>query len=712
VLDRSANADGGPVIYRIGADIGGTFTDVVLIGTDGSIATKKVSSTPESFGRAIVEGVSELIAEEGVAADGLAGLAHASTVATNAIIELKGARTGLITTKGFRDVLEMRRLRIPVLYDLQYRKPPPLVPRRLRLEVDERMGPRGAVWAPLDEGSVVAAAKALNDAGVQSIAISLLHSYADPTHERRVAEIVRNHVRPDVYVTCSADVLPEIREYERTSTAVVSAYVGPVVRDYLDALERDIRGIGIGAPLQIMQSNGGIMSLDSAREKPAYTVESGPAAGVIASARMARALGLANAISLDMGGTTAKAAMIENGEPARTTEYEVGSGINLSSKLVKGGGYPIKLPFIDVSEIGAGGGSIVSLDAAGNLSVGPRSAGAVPGPVCYGAGGTEPTFTDAALAAGYLNPAALAGGRVKLDAATAIATLQEQIAKPLGLPLAEAAYGIYTIAAATMTRAVKAVTTYRGRDPRDFVLIGFGGNGPMVAAAVARALSIRKVLIPPAPGVFSALGLLMSEIEHEFSSSVFRATQELSEDEFANLFAGLESLGRAAMAQETRHSEALALRRFAELRYSGQAYELTIPVAEKDRLADVAANFHDEHRKTYGHGSNADPVDIVSIRLYARVVGEGAAIDYERLATSPQKGADTDAAPVSRRAYFGRDVGFIDTPVIPRGALGDAWCAGPLIVEEYDATCVVPHDARARLDALGNIEIELPEEAE
>jgi N-methylhydantoinase A len=542
---------------------------------------------------------------------------------------------------------------------------------------------------------------------VQSIAISLLHSYADPAHERRVAEIVRQHVPNSVYVTCSADVLPEIREYERTSTAVVSAYVGPVVRDYLDALEHDIRGIGIAAPLQIMQSNGGVMSLDSARERPAYTVESGPAAGVIASARMARALKLENAISLDMGGTTAKAAMIENGEPARTTEYEVGSGINLSSKLVKGGGYPIKLPVIDVSEIGAGGGSIVSLDGAGNLSVGPRSAGAVPGPVCYGAGGTEPTFTDAALAAGYLNPVALAGGRVKLDAAGSRAALEERIARPLGLPLAEVAYGIYTIAAATMTRAVKAVTTYRGRDPRDFVLIGFGGNGPMVAAAVARALSIRKVLIPPAPGVFSALGLLMSDVEHEFSSSLFRATHELSDGEFANLFARLETLAAASMEQEKRRTETLALRRFAELRYSGQAYELTIPVGEDDRLANVVANFHDEHRKTYGHGSQADPVDIVSIRIYARVVAEDAAFDYERLSMSPRKGAQ--AAESSRQAYFGREVGFVETPVIPRCALTENWRAGPLIVEEYDATCVVPHDARARLDALGNIEIELPE---
>jgi N-methylhydantoinase A len=334
----------------------------------------------------------------------------------------------------------------------------------------------------------------------------------------------------------------------------------------------------------------------------------------------------------------------------------------------------------------------------------------VPGPVCYGAGGTEPTFTDAALAAGYLNPIALAGGRVKLDAARSLAALEERIAKPLGLPLAEVAYGIYTIAAATMTRAVKAVTTYRGRDPRDFVLIGFGGNGPMVAAAVARALSIRKVLIPPAPGVFSALGLLMSEVEHEFSSSLFRATAELGESEFANLFARLETLVAASMEQEKRPSDRLALRRFAELRYAGQAYELTIPVGEKDRLADVATNFHDEHRRTYGHGSNADPVDIVSIRIYARVVADGDAFDYERLAISPQNGAG--AAEGSRKAYFGRDVGFIDTPVIPRGALTEAWRAGPLIIEEYDATCVVPHDARARLDALGNIEIELPEEAE
>ena len=625
-----------PVSYRIGADIGGTFTDIVLFGSNGLIATKKISSTPESFGQAIIQGASELLEENAVAPDALTGVVHASTVATNAIIELKGARTGLITTRGFRDVLEMRRLRIPVLYDLQYRKPPPLVPRRYRVEVDERMGPRGAVWHPLDEASVVAAADLLRQAGVTAVAIALLHSYADPTHEHRVAEILRERLPSGTYITCSADILPEIREYERTSTAVVNAYVGPIVRDYLVALERDIQSLGIRAPLQVMQSNGGIMSIEGAQKKPAYVVESGPAAGVIASARLARALGLDNAISFDMGGTTAKAAMIERGEPARTTEYEVGSGINLSSKLVKGGGYPIKLPFVDVSEIGAGGGSIVALDTAGNLTVGPASAGAQPGPICYGLGGKEPTFTDAMLALGYLNPVAIAGGRVKLDAASALSALEEHLARALGLSVPDLAHGIYTIAAATMTRAVKAVTTYRGRDPRDFTLIAFGGNGPIVAAEIARALSIRTILVPPAPGVFSALGLLMSDVEHEFSATVFRRVADLDDGTLADLFGKLTEFANRAMESEKRPTDRISLRCFAELRYAGQAYELTVPVANEYRLADIERQFHEEHRATYGHGSDRDPVDLISIRIYARVDG-GQKFDFALSASGADK---------------------------------------------------------------------------
>ena len=693
------------VAYRVGADIGGTFTDVVLVGSDGTLATKKVSSTPESYGLGIVQGISELIAEMGLPPETLRGVVHASTVATNAIIELKGARTGLITTRGFRDVLEMRRLRIPVLYDLQYRKPPPLVPRHLRLEVEERMGPRGEVWAELDERSVVAAAQELREAGVASVAIALLHAYTNPAHERRVAEIVRAHLPEGTYVTCSADILPEIREYERTSTAVVNAYIGPVVSDYLGALDSDLRGIAVTAPLGIVQSNGGVMSVAAARRKPAFIVESGPAAGVIASARLARALGLAKAISFDMGGTTAKSAMIENGQPAKTTEYEVGSGINLSSKLVKGGGYPIKLPFIDVSEIGAGGGSIVSLDRAGALRVGPHSAGAAPGPVCYGLGGAEPTFTDAMVATGYLNAYALAGGRVKLDADRALATLRERIARPLGLPLEEAAHGVYTIAAATMTRAVKAVTTYRGRDPRDFTLIAFGGNGPVAAVAVARALSIATVLIPPAPGVFSALGLLMSDVEQEFGASLFCRLHAISPPELEAAFASLEARAREELAGEGHGADCLHLRRSAEVRYAGQAYELTIEAGAADGPAAIAARFHEEHERTYGHSSAADPVDLVSLRVGARSMARDA-ISFADF-SGARSGAGREPARPSRRAYFGRETGFVDTPVLPRSGLGRVWSAGPLIVDEDDATCVVPPGARARLDELGSIEIDV-----
>ena len=695
--------------FRVGADIGGTFTDLVLVDSAGKVATRKISSTPDNYSRAIVEGVLELIADNNVVAANLTELVHASTIATNAILEFKGARTALITTRGFRDILEMRRLRIPVLYDLQYKKPPPLVPRRLRLEVNERLGARGVMQLPLDEASVHAAAEVLREAKVEAVAVALLHSYADPTHERRVAELIRAALPKDVYVTCSTDILPEIREYERTSTAVVNAYVGPKVRDYIAALERDVRAIGVKGALQIMKSDGGVMTIESATRRPAYITESGPAAGVIACARMARALGLDNVISFDMGGTTAKAAMIEGGEPARTTEYEVGSGINLSSKLVKGGGYPIKLPFIDVSEIGAGGGSIVSVDTAGSLRVGPRSAGASPGPVCYGTGGTDPTFTDAMVALGFLNPVAIAGGRVKLDSQRARDVLQEVVAGPLGLSLADAAHGVYTVAAATMTRAVKAVTTYRGRDPRDFTLVAFGGNGPIAAVAVAEALSMRRVLVPPAPGVFSAVGLLLAEVEHEFTSTVLGAANKLGDAEFSRVFEDLQQRAQSEMRAEGHETDRLELTRMAEMRYSGQAYELAVPVRAGEQLADVLLHFHEEHLKTYGHRSDSDPVDLVSVRILARVLPPEGTTNYERLAAAArdQRKAQPETL---RRAYFGKKFGFIDTPVVDRASLTSSWRDGPVIVEEYDSTCIVPPRARVRVDDLFNIEIEVPAE--
>jgi len=688
-------------LYRVGIDIGGTFTDLALLGTDGRLVTRKVSSTPDDYGRGIAAGIVELLREVGLEAGDIDDLVHASTIATNAILEQKGAATALVTTRGFRDVLELRRLRIPVLYDLQYDKPPPLVPRHLRFEVDERMGPGGKVKQALDLASLDAVAKDLSGSGVKALAVTLLHSYANPAHERAVAEALRKAL-PGIFVTCSADILPEIREYERTSTTVINAYVGPIVASYLGALAGKMKGLGIKAPLTVMQSNGGVMTAEAAVKKPAYIVESGPAAGVIACAHLARRLGRANVISFDMGGTTAKAAMIEDGEAARTTEYEVGAGINLSSKLVKGGGYPIKLPFIDVSEIGAGGGSIVDIDASGTLKVGPQSAGAVPGPICYGLGGDRPTFTDAMVVLGYLNPVAIAGGRVKLDADRAHRAIQADVAKPLGLALADAAHGVYTLAAATMTRAVKAVTTYRGRDPRDFALVAFGGNGPIAAVEIARALEIKDVLIPPAPGVFSALGLLVSATEHSAVRTFVREVDELKLADIEEAARALEAEVMNAFAGEGHDGSRVTLLRSAELRYVGQAYELPVALAPgRIDLAAARADFHDEHARTYGHSSPGDPVDLISLKVTGRLAADGeSSFDRWKLDAAA-------AASSSRRAYFGRAVGWHDTPVVSRADLAGKARSGPVIVEEYDATCVIPPGCRARLDALGNIAVEV-----
>ncbi len=688
--------------YRIGVDIGGTFTDIVLLGMDGSIRTRKVSSTPEDYGRGIIAGITEILDDAAIRPENIDGVVHATTVATNTILEFKGARTALITTRGFRDVLEMRRLRIPELYNLQYEKPPPLVPRRLRFEVTERLGGGGAVWQALDEESVRQAAKKVRAAGAEALAICLLHSYANPEHEHRVKDLVREAVGNGIYITCSADILPEIREYERASTTAVNAYIGPVVATYLGSLVGQLRDIGLDAPLQIMQSSGGVMAAEAAIEKPAYIVESGPAAGVIACARIAARTGHDNVISLDMGGTTAKTAMIENGVPGRTAEYEIGAGINLSSRLVKGGGYPIKLPFIDVSEIGAGGGSIVSIDGEGRIDVGPRSAGATPGPVCYDLGGEDPTLTDILVALGYLNPHQLVGGSVKLNAAKALAAIESRVAAPLKKSLLDAAHGIYLIASATMTRAVKAVSTYRGRDPRDFTLFAFGGNGPVAAVEIARALQMRRVLVPPAPGVFSALGLLFSDTEYQFTKTLVAPADQIAAQTIEDAYRGLESEGTAVLSKELRGSGTAETRRYADMRYAGQAYELTIPVAPgTPEIGRMIADFGTEHERTYGHRSDADPVELVAVKVVACAAARGPR-SYDPAAVLELSGG---VEPGTREAYFGAEHGSMETPVVSRGALIGRTVEGPAIVEEYDATCVVPPGSRATLDDLGNIDI-------
>jgi N-methylhydantoinase A len=684
---------------RIAIDIGGTFTDVVLACPGGTVTTRKVLSTPQDYADGIVDGAVGLLEASGVSPGALDDIVHATTIAANTILEGKGARTALVTTEGFRDVLEMRRLRIPTLYDLRYEKPPPLVPRRRRHEISGRLGPDGQTWEELDEAAVRTLAWSLREDHVEAVAISLIHAYADHRHEVRVAEILREELDEDVYVSRSSDVLPEIREYERTSTTVVNAYIAPPVRRYLFSLVDRLRSHEIGAPIRVMQSGGGTTTIAAAVRRPAHIIESGPAAGVIACARLARLTDTANMISLDMGGTTAKTAMIEDGEPVTTGEYEVGGGINVSSRLIKGGGYAVKLPYIDVSEIGAGGGSIIRVDEFGRIRVGPRSAGASPGPACYGRGGTDATLTDVFVVLGYLNPSQLAGGDLPIHESLAAQALDAALAGPLGLVRTEAAYGALTLSVATMTRAVKAVSTYRGRDPREFTLCAFGGNGPVVGAAIAQELEISRVIIPPSPGLFSAAGLIHSDSEYQFSKSVPRGARTPSKSELEALYDELENQVRAMVTDDGADGDAMTVVRLADLRYAGQAFELTVPV-EGDAAdpALLARLFQHEHRRTYGHASD-DPVQLASLRVVARSnVGPMAA------EANGQQARPTLQLSATRNAFFGGH-GTIPTPVLTREELTSTPRRGPLIIEEYDATTVVPPGWQASLDGHASIEL-------
>jgi N-methylhydantoinase A len=691
--------------YRVAADIGGTFTDIVLLAEDGTVSTRKVPSTPADYAVAILTGICDLLAERGLETRCVGEVLHASTIATNAILENKGAKTALITTAGFRDVLEMRRIRMPRLYEPLYRKPLPLVPRRRRYELTERIGPDGEIIVPFDREQAAALVDELAASDVEAIAVTFLHSYANPQHEQWMGEMLRARM-PDRFVSLSIEVLPEIREYERTSTTVVNAYIGPTIARYLRSLRRQLDDAGLKGRLLMMQSSGGILDADRVVEKPAQIVESGPAAGVIAAARIGRACGYPNLITLDMGGTTAKAAVIEDGKLVSTDEYEVGGGISLSSRLVKGAGYVLKLPVIDVSEVGAGGGSIAWIDAGGSLKVGPHSAGSVPGPVCYRGGGTEPTVTDANVALGFLSPTTIAGGTLQIDHAGAVRALTEKIALPLGRDVRDIAHAVHQLANATMVRAVKAVTTYRGRDPRDFTLIAFGGSGGVHAVGVARALGIKRVIVPPAAGVFSALGLLFSPVELALSQAFRRAAERCVP---AELDAAFESLERRAIEQIGHAAAEVDLQRKMDVRYVGQAFELTIAVPAGPTTAatitDAIEMFEQDHERTYGHRLQGESLkEIVTLRVTATVRAEQEArLDVQGLIAA-------QARPASQRtAFFNPELGACSTPVISRTALLAGPQRGPLLFDEDDTTLVVPPDAAVSLDVHGNIIVDLDE---
>ncbi|HIM60857.1 MAG TPA: hydantoinase/oxoprolinase family protein [Dehalococcoidia bacterium] len=682
---------------RVGADIGGTFTDLVFLRSDGQYSVRKVSTTMDDFSKGIVDGLTAFLSDEELTPDFVSEIVHGTTIATNAILENKGVRTALVTTKGFRDVLEFRRLRFPDLFSLDYTPPKPLVPRRRRFGVDERMMHDGSVRRPLDETSLDCVLNDLEEAKPDAIAICLLHSYANPDHEQRVTEAVRDRF-PDIYVSASIDVLPEIREYERTSTTVINSYIGPIVDSYLKSMRLRLDSENVRVPISIMQSNGGVMSYAAARRTPSRIIESGPAAGVVEAHQLSKRLGLKDVITFDMGGTTAKASLIEDGERNLTTEHEVGAGIQISSRLVKGRGHALKLPVIDIAEVGAGGGSIVRIDPGGALRVGPESAGADPGPACYRQGGTDATVTDANVVLGYINPTAIAGGTVDVDLEAAREALDRSAAKQLGIDTTDAAYGVYAVANTTMIRAIKSVTTFRGRDPRDFTLMAFGGSGPVHAALIARSLGIRQIIVPGSPGVFSALGLLEALPEYGFSRTLIADPAQVSADVIIDAFDQLESSSLERLKDEALN-EAItgSWSRTADLRYRGQAYELTVTAdtgPNDDLLGMIVERFHQEHERTYGRRASDEPVDLITIRSTYR-------IDAERIVPESVNIPQEQQQP--RQAYFGREQGWMLTPVITREELTRSFRSGPLIVEEYDSTTLIPPGTDARIDEQGNI---------
>jgi N-methylhydantoinase A len=695
----------GKSTYRVGVDIGGTFTDIVLLGSDGTIHTQKISSSVDNYARAIVEGLGQVLQETGIAPLSLDEIRHGTTVASNAILEHKGAKVGLVTTKGFRDVLEIRTLRMPRLYDIAWEKPPPLVERYLRRVVDERIDTKGQVERALKEADAAAQVDALLAENVEAIAVCLINSFANPAHELTIKGIARRKA-PHLPVCISYEVLPEIKEYERTSTTVINAYVMPIVATYLAAMRKGLDAAGIPARLLLMQSNGGLTTNTAAVERPMNIIESGPAGGVVGAQALARVMSLPKIITFDMGGTTAKASMVEDGQVMRAHEYAVGAGIMVGSRLLTGAGYTLKVPAIDLAEVGAGGGSHIWIDAGGALQVGPESAGAVPGPVCYDIGGEVPTITDANVILGYLNPAHLIGGALKLNATKARRAFAARIAEPLDLAIEDAAYGAHEIAASNMIRAIKAVSTERGRDPREFALFAFGGNGPLFACGMARSLGISRVIVPPAPGLFSSFGLLYADVEHHYARTFRRLLRDADLAEIDAAWADLARQATAQLATEGFTGKDARLRRSGAMHYKGQSFELVVPVPDGGFDAAMVAHLEEafgrEHERTYGHRAGPEePVELVSIQVVGQGLREGSGVP-ERVV---QSRSESDPGP-PRRAYFGAAHGWIDTPVLKRSDLATTRF-GPVIVEEYDATCVVPPGATAELDAGGNIVIEL-----
>jgi N-methylhydantoinase A len=623
-------------------------------------------------------------------------LSHATTVVTNAILEETGARAALITTRGFRDVLELRRSARADLYDLFQDAPATLIPRRRRFEITERIGADGAIVTPLAENEIDGLVAALEAARVDAVAISLLFSFLNPEHEQRLGARLRAAL-PDLPVYLSSEVLPEIKEFERTSTTAVCAYAGPILSSYLQRLDHVTRSRAL-PPLYLMGSNGGILEAAEAMAMPAMAVESGPAAGVVAAALVARQTGRLDLLSFDMGGTTAKASLIRGGHYETTPDYEVGGGSSMS-RWMNGTGHPIRVPVIDLAEVSAGGGSIAWVDRAGGLRVGPKSAGADPGPVCYARGGMEPTVTDCNLLLGYLDKASLLDGDLPIDHDAAVAAVRQRLAEPLAVDTRTAAAAVIDVVNHAMAEVLKIVSIQRGHDPRDFALAAFGGAGPLHAAALASELGIAEVICPPIPGAFSALGLVGTDLKRDYVRTLYTTATAADPKAVEAAFVALESRGAAML---DRAGVAPARRRFeraVDARYPRQSHELVIPVPPRSVdaavLAEIAAAFHDRHLHTYGHDNRSEPVQIVSIRVTA--IGATAPLVI-RDTVAP---SGTDAVKAKRQLWF-RETGVIDATIYDRRRMpAGLEVAGPVVIESLESTILVPPGWQAKMNADG-----------
>jgi N-methylhydantoinase A len=687
----------GKVAYRVGIDIGGTFTDGVVVGSEGSIGIFKDSSTPEDPSEGVFNVLRKAASDQGLSPEEFLGkvelLVLGTTVATNTMLEYSGVPTGLITTKGFRDSLEMRRGFKPNIWDLSPQRPPVIVPRYRRLGVKERMDHNGAVVSPLDEQDAIQVINKLKDSGVESIAICLLFAYINDAHEISLRKLIEQTF-PEAYVSISSEVLRQVREYERTSTTVVNAYVGPVVSRYLGRLRDRLTDEGLENEFLVMQSNGGVMTIDFASSHAVNAVLSGPSAGAIGGMFFARTLSEPNIIVVDMGGTSFDVTLINNGTYETTTEGEIGN-------------YRVALPVIDIHTIGAGGGSIAYIDKGGLLKVGPESAGAIPGPACYGLGGNLPTVTDANLLLGYLSEDYFLGGEMQLDKEAALRAVKEKVADALDLDPITASNGIHKLTNANMADAIRVMSIQKGHDPRHFALLAAGGAGPAHAVRLAQAVSLSRVIVPKTASVFCALGMLESDLKHDYVFTFWDKLSEIDLDRLNSEYEMLESNGRKALHDEGTRSEDIQIERSMDMRYVGQHHEVTVPIPNHrlstEDLPQIAQRFHETHQRLFMYHEPDADIETVNIRLIA--IGLVSKPEIKRL--SPDGTDPSLAIKGTRPVYFEECNGFFDTDIYDGAKLMPGiHFSGPAIIEEVTTTTVLVPDWSCTVDVFGNLILE------